>query len=109
MPSGTPAPDVVLIATPLKTGEAVAQQGTSPGIWKIGTEVYRAPVASNFDNQGQPIGKRWEATFEQFKLKWDSVYAQWFEKTEAWTDELDLNEEQFWKIITESVRTYTQG
>jgi hypothetical protein len=42
--------------------------------WKIGDDVYRAPVGASKDTWGLPMGKRWESSYDQFQRYRESVF-----------------------------------
>jgi hypothetical protein len=97
-----PAKDVTLIAVPKDKNDL-----KSKAFWKIGSEVYRADEHPQFDSMGHPIGKRWESTYANFAEAWDEAFAEWFEKTPAWTNNLhESAETSTWDIIQESTKFY---
>lgn len=99
-----PAKDVTLIAVPKDKNDLKAK-----AFWKIGSEVYRADEHPQFDSMGHPIGKRWESTYANFAEAWDEAFAEWFEKTPAWTNTLHESlEESTWNIIQESIGLYSK-
>lgn len=42
--------------------------------WRIGEDVYRAPIGSGVDVYGHPNGKRWEASLAHW-LRFRAVFA----------------------------------
>lgn len=71
---------VVLLAVPSKTG-----QGDGRGYWKVGKNVFRAPIKNVlFDINGEPMDKRWESTFGHFNRYFDSTFGQHYKKAPTW-------------------------
>jgi hypothetical protein len=58
--------------------------GNGKGFWKIGTDVYRAPVKGAMDVYGHPMDKRWESSLEHFTRYWNAVHSQHYTKTTNW-------------------------
>ena len=98
-----PAKDVTLIAVPKDKHDKSAKS-----FWKIGSEVYRADEAPQFDSMGHPVGKRWESTFANFAESWDEAFSEWFEKTPAWTNTLHETETT-WEVVYESVLLHNKN
>lgn len=44
----------------------IIAQGEGWDFWQIGTEVYRANTGAELDIYGNPNGKRWECSLEQW-------------------------------------------
>lgn len=71
---------VVLLAVPANTG-----QGDGKGYWKVGKDVFRAPIKNVlFDIKGEPMDKRWESTFAHFKRTFESTLGQYYKKAPTW-------------------------
>lgn len=90
---------VVLLAVP-KNPEV----GDGKGYWKVGAEVYRAPVKNVlFDVGGAPMDKRWESSFTHFVKNFDSVLSPYYKKAPTWTADLHENMDTDLDIIFEAI------
>lgn len=90
---------VVLLAVPKDP-----TQGDGKGYWKVGSEVYRGPIANmKFDAAGAPMEKRWESSFTHFSRYFDSVYGQYYKKAPTWTPNLHEDTDSDLDIIFESI------
>lgn len=91
---------VILLAIPKNPSE-----GDGKGYWKVGTEVFRAPVKNvMFDASGAPMDKRWESSFTHFMKNFDSSgLGQYYKKAPTWTPDLHEAHDDILAIVFESI------